>query len=223
MSRTFITFAAVACAAAMAAGAAQAATSILVNGDFEGGVQSVTVGSKTNDSVPVGWTANDAFVTEPGFNEVLSGFAHSGNNSLSFGNLDSDPVAVLSQAFDDVAGDLYSVDFWVRIETPGEVTVDPRSFFNLRVGNLASAGLVANFPTDYLELNFQFTGTGHDELSLSAFSDSSLFLVDDITVTDMSPGAPGGVPEPASWAMMILGLGAAGSALRRRRIVPAAA
>jgi len=30
------------------------------------------------------------------------------------------------------------------------------------------------------------------------------------------PGPAGGVPEPASWALMVLGLGAAGAALRRR-------
>ena len=35
-----------------------------------------------------------------------------------------------------------------------------------------------------------------------------------------SPGRlPGGVPEPSAWALMILGFGAAGSALRRRRIL----
>ena len=32
---------------------------------------------------------------------------------------------------------------------------------------------------------------------------------------------PGGVPEPASWALMILGVGAAGSLLRRRRFLAA--
>jgi hypothetical protein len=36
-------------------------------------------------------------------------------------------------------------------------------------------------------------------------------------------GAPvGGVPEPATWAMMLVGFGAAGAALRRRRIAVAA-
>jgi hypothetical protein len=30
------------------------------------------------------------------------------------------------------------------------------------------------------------------------------------------PGGPGGVPEPATWAMMIIGLGAAGSLIRGR-------
>ncbi|MBL8773417.1 MAG: PEPxxWA-CTERM sorting domain-containing protein [Phenylobacterium sp.] len=37
------------------------------------------------------------------------------------------------------------------------------------------------------------------------------------------PAPPGGVPEPATWAMMILGFGAAGAAIRTRRRQPAAA
>lgn len=40
-----------------------------------------------------------------------------------------------------------------------------------------------------------------------------------LTVSDV---APGGVPEPASWALMIMGFGAAGSLLRRRRALMAA-
>ncbi len=36
-------------------------------------------------------------------------------------------------------------------------------------------------------------------------------------------GVTGGVPEPATWAMMILGFGAAGSVLRRRRAAVAGA
>ncbi|MBI1200265.1 MAG: PEP-CTERM sorting domain-containing protein [Phenylobacterium sp.] len=37
-----------------------------------------------------------------------------------------------------------------------------------------------------------------------------------VTKVGESPGAVGGVPEPATWALMILGFGAAGSMLRRR-------
>ncbi|MBM6577730.1 PEPxxWA-CTERM sorting domain-containing protein [Microvirga sp. SRT01] len=39
----------------------------------------------------------------------------------------------------------------------------------------------------------------------------------DNIVYDLAAG--GGVPEPASWALMIAGIGAAGGALRRRRAV----
>ncbi|MBC9031812.1 PEP-CTERM sorting domain-containing protein [Sphingomonas sp. JC676] len=34
---------------------------------------------------------------------------------------------------------------------------------------------------------------------------------------DYTPNAAGAVPEPASWAMMMLGIGAVGGAMRRRR------
>lgn len=41
-------------------------------------------------------------------------------------------------------------------------------------------------------------------------------------IADTGGGGPGpGVPEPATWALMILGFGAAGTALRRRRPVAA--
>lgn len=36
-------------------------------------------------------------------------------------------------------------------------------------------------------------------------------------VTLATAGAPGGVPEPATWAMLVLGFGAAGGAMRARR------
>ena len=41
--------------------------------------------------------------------------------------------------------------------------------------------------------------------------------MDNLSVTLASPTQPGGVPEPATWAMMILGMGAIGYTMRRRR------
>ena len=45
-------------------------------------------------------------------------------------------------------------------------------------------------------------------------------VVDPVLLTRSLDGA---VPEPASWALMILGFGLTGAALRRRRIVAVAA
>jgi len=42
------------------------------------------------------------------------------------------------------------------------------------------------------------------------------FTLDDIQLDTLRPGPNGAVPEPATWAMMIMGFGLAGAALRRR-------
>jgi hypothetical protein len=46
--------------------------------------------------------------------------------------------------------------------------------------------------------------------------DSLAFIVEGTTV----PGAGVGVPEPAAWALMLLGFGGIGAALRRRQLRP---
>lgn len=47
--------------------------------------------------------------------------------------------------------------------------------------------------------------------------------IDDLTLTVTSAAAPGAVPEPASWALMLGGFGLVGSTLRRRRAAHAIA
>jgi hypothetical protein len=42
-------------------------------------------------------------------------------------------------------------------------------------------------------------------------------LLDNVVLTDTDAGPTGGVPEPASWALMIIGFGVTGGALRARR------
>lgn len=62
-------------------------------------------------------------------------------------------------------------------------------------------------------------GSGPSSLSNVAYSvgDYSIWVARTVTVTD-----PMAVPEPGAWALMVLGFGGLGAALRRRRtIVPA--
>jgi hypothetical protein len=47
--------------------------------------------------------------------------------------------------------------------------------------------------------------------------------IDDITLNAVGAAAPGGVPEPSAWALMLVGFGGLGAALRRRRQTLAAA
>ncbi len=86
---------------------------------------------------------------------------------------------------------------------------------------LSSLGIKARLNTSCRggdQCDFGHTGTlglGATPKGLSWTSDSGLFL------SQTGGGGTGGVPEPATWAMMILGFGAAGSALRNRRRIAA--
>jgi hypothetical protein len=65
-----------------------------------------------------------------------------------------------------------------------------------------------------------FSGVGK---SISFAGVANQIVFDDITFGSAVPGPDtgGGVPEPATWAMMIAGFGMAGVALRRRRALAA--
>ncbi|WP_397421732.1 PEPxxWA-CTERM sorting domain-containing protein [Phenylobacterium sp.] len=78
-------------------------------------------------------------------------------------------------------------------------------------------------------LNTLFKDTGGTFANINAtgsFSFSANGASDErprlwVQVGDKS--AVGAIPEPATWAMMIMGFGAAGAAIRRRRLIPTAA
>ena len=90
--------------------------------------------------------------------------------------------------------------------------------FNPAVPHFSFAGLSVSTGTsgDY---NFYFDGTTDNLLnSLTApTGDPGSEPFSPITTeVVVSVGAPGAVPEPATWGMMLLGFGAAGYAMRRR-------
>ena len=61
-----------------------------------------------------------------------------------------------------------------------------------------------------------FAGTAR---SISFAGVANQIVFDDVTFGSSTPGQTGAVPEPATWAMMMLGFGAVGGAMRRRRNV----
>jgi hypothetical protein len=81
-------------------------------------------------------------------------------------------------------------------------------------GNPACFG--ANF-CPYSPIGVSFAGTA---MSVDFGGVENQVAFADIT---FGSSTPGGVPEPASWALMISGFGLAGAALRRRRATPVAA
>ena len=99
-----------------------------------------------------------------------------------------------------------------------DLTVGSRTF---TVADIAAAGSYVAYLSGKVS---DFTVIFNEEhnyvyLNLTAsFGDDTGFLACNHCVTaDLG----GGVPEPATWALMLLGFGAAGSALRYRRAVAA--
>ena len=200
-------FALAALATALAASASAHAADLITNGGFEDGVY--TVGGDA--SVPTGWTPNAAFVAFPNFNRVINGDEHSGSSALHLGNLDNGPLAALSQTFADVAGLTYSASLYVDdLGAHG----DANAFFKAAVDGATKVVLDDTVASYTLE-TFSFVGTGSDTLSLAAQTNPNEWAVDDVSVT-MVAAAPG-VPEPATWAVMLVGFGGLGAAMRTRR------
>jgi len=106
----------------------------------------------------------------------------------------------------------------------GLLTPVTAGFYRTMTNNLSNLGRLAltgqqkgavlfdltQFAGATVDLRFQF------QSDYAAFSRG--IVLDNVTVTG-TPAPTAGVPEPASWALMILGFGAAGSVLRRRRML----
>ncbi|MCA1654333.1 MAG: PEPxxWA-CTERM sorting domain-containing protein [Sphingomicrobium sp.] len=74
-------------------------------------------------------------------------------------------------------------------------------------------GISSVFPISLNGQNF-FSATGN----FTSVTINSTVQLGDVRQVRITAG-PGGVPEPATWAMMLIGFGAAGYSLRRRKAV----
>ena len=112
-----------------------------------------------------------------------------------------DPNLVWTQSIDDTKA--------FFDETGGVLTFD-NTLFGVNILSIHFGGAGFYPPgtgggTILYLFDFGTTGAGSITLNQDGFSNSILI--------------PGGVPEPGTWAMMLMGFGAAGYALRRRRKV----
>ena len=186
------------------------AVELIANGGFENGVYT----SEGNTNVPNDWTPNAAFDSQPDFNHIEDNVhrVRSGSFSLAISNDDQpqQPLSQLSQSFSDVVGATYSVSFYAF---DGGANGDPMAFLNVAVG---ATGVTFNDTvSSFTNGTFTFVGTGSDKLVISAQTNPNEWYVDDVSVTGAAVGA---VPEPSTWAMMILGFAGLGfMAYRRRR------
>jgi hypothetical protein len=186
------------------------AANLILNGGFEDGVQSVTMNGFTNNNVPIDWVPNAAFVQFSASNGVVSNPVHSGIAALSIGSPDNQlPTAELSQTFADVAGASYTATFFYEGVAPVVTPGDPNASFAFFIGGagISTFGIPTN---GFQTFTFGFTGTGMDTVDVRASTNAGEWILDDVSV--IGPG----VPEPATWAMMLIGFAGLGFAFRRK-------
>lgn len=175
---------------------------VVLNCGFEGGTQTLSA------TVPSDWTANTAYTSFTGFNNVVGGPVNSGGSALQIGNDDPSSgqgTPMLSQTFADTSGLKYNVSYYLQDQgNGGAVTGDPNSFFNAQInGTILSSFTGVTGPGPYTKETFSFTATGSDTLTFAADTSPGEWYLDDVVVTT--------VPLPTSaWLMLsgLIGIGA---------------
>jgi len=209
-------------AAAASLSAPAMAANLITNGDFEGAVVSGT---------PTGWTLLPYSVAPTVFTadaKVLSGAdyvnnaggtgsaAAQANKFLSFGpgNLANVEIA-LANPVNTIAGQLYELKFdFAQFGTAATETLTYAITGTgiLQSGTETQAG-GTNLDTIFQSHTIFFTGTGNPINVLFTLAGQPTAgvdgLLDNVVVT--------AVPEAATWAVMLLGVGMLGIGLRRRR------
>jgi hypothetical protein len=203
---------------------------LVVNGGFEspvtpvGGFTQVTGGNSF-----AGWnvTGNDVLIINNSYNESGLVFnANSGLNSLDITGAGNTGPNTISQTIPTTVGQ-YVLSFFVGNASPtgGNAGVygNPSSI-NLSI-NGGPAQTFTNSTNGPLGINWQkfsvnFTAQGSTSISFinATPQGDNMAGLDDVSVTAFSSA----VPEPSTWAMLLVGFGFAGAALRRKKAALAA-
>lgn len=179
-----------------------------INGGFETGP---APGSFT--TLASGSTAISGWVVGGNGIDYIGSYWVAGEGSRSI-DLSAGNAGSISQTFDTVLGQHYTVDFLLA--------GNPAGLPNTKTVQVAATGAAAqNFTFDksghslasmgWTHVSYGFTATGSSTTLSFTSLDNTAYgpAIDGVTVT-------AAIPEPASWAMMILGLGLTGAAMRRR-------
>lgn len=172
---------------------------LIVNGGFENGDFS-------------GWTPGPA-----GFPQyIVTDPVHGGTNAAQIAGFSDNPNT-LTQNIATTAGTAYSLSFW-RYQDPMNPTIDyfpdGQTFLTVTWNGVSIfdesySGVYAGAP--YQNFTFSVTGTGSDVLQFISAQDPAFTYLDDVSLNVAA------VPEPSTWAMMILGFAGVGFMAYRRR------
>ena len=215
MKKLFSIAAAFAAAIALPSGAS---ASTLINGGFEA--------SPAGPGAPTGWATNNA-----GLVQVVTSF-NGGGAFAPYTAQEGAQFAVLATGAQNIATVLTqifnlnqneTISFMVAFattENPGETTFNDSGAFGIfDFTNLANSSLFSqsvsaatNQAGPWTKVSFTAPSTGSYALNASVRN-----VGDGIISSYLLLDAAGAVPEPGTWMLMLLGLGAVGFSLRRRK------
>ena len=155
-------------------------------------------------------TGCDETLPDPNADACAGAFAGNLNNNSSIGDLNA--------ALDVLAGGNFQDAVWADLDPT-------KTFFS------AGSGTTLNFAEtlfgeQILSLHFGNAGSGLGNHTILYLFDFGLTGANSVMLNQQGwsngvlvtpPGGTPPVPEPATWAMMLMGFGAAGYAIRRRR------
>lgn len=229
------TIAAAALAASLAvAGSANAATNLVTNGSFESGFFGWTYNGSGADVGPGGHPAviipYNSGATYPGgaFGEPIPPDDSASASPDAVGNAAVYFVAdaseeTLSQTVHLLPG-LYTIGFSVYVPLNGFNNSGDASFSAKIAGvDLASFTVDGSTAKDWVHYAGVANIVAEGDYLTSFTYNSGAAPAGDFVVDRAYIVAGNAIPEPGTWALMILGFGAAGAALRRSRRVALAA
>ncbi|MBO9582446.1 MAG: PEPxxWA-CTERM sorting domain-containing protein [Sphingobium sp.] len=196
---------------AMFAASGAIAAPIITNGSFESGLTGwTTSGSGTTPGIGI------TVITTGGTNSTGYGDnvpVYDGTHAVFF--VDDNANETLSQSVSLVGGTHYTLSFALFATSSGAANPYTFSLKDSVGASVLGTNLSSNVPvgvwTPY-SYSFQAASTGNFTLAfnfVSGQTPSKDVILDAVNIT--------AVPEPASWALMLMGFGGLGFAMRQRR------
>jgi choice-of-anchor C domain-containing protein len=197
------------------AGGAGAAT--FFNGSFESA--SVDPGA-TFVELNGGSTAIDGWTVGGDSIDYIGGYWQPQDGSRSI-DLSGKANGSVSQTFDTVVGQSYLVNFFLAGNPDGgpaaKVAISSATGGPVQSNTFTVTGGDTRSTMNWAPYTYRFKATGTSTVLSFASATGTPYgpALDNVSVS--------GVPEPAEWALMLMGFGGLGVALRRRRAATAAA